>query len=106
MLIRKQELDKRFEETLNALINYSDKLKNLTPYNPIELKIPKNSHIINKTIADIKLWQHTGATIVALRRNTEIIISPGPAAVFQANDRLVVVGKPDVLGKVTKYINK
>jgi len=105
LLERKQEIDKRFEQILNDIIGYSDRLKNLTPYNPLEIKVPEHSQIIGKTIADIKLWQCTGATIVAIRRNTEIIISPGPLAVIYANDRLVVVGKADVLQKVTSFIN-
>lgn len=106
LLEKKQEIDSRFEEILNDIIGYSDRLKNLTPYNPIEVKIPEHSQIVGKTIADIRLWQHTGATIVAIRRGTEIIISPGPLAVMKPNDRLVVVGNADILKKVMDFVNR
>ena len=106
LLEKKQQINQRFEEIMNDIIGYTDRLRNLTPYNPIEVKVPESSQIIGQTIADIKLWQHTGATIVAIRRGTEIIISPGPRATIYANDRMVVVGISDVLQQVTNFINR
>lgn len=106
LLVQKQELDQRFEQILNDIIGYSDRLKNLTPYNPVEIETPRSSHVVGKTIAQLKLWQYTGATVVAIRRGTEIIISPGPLAVIHPDDRIVVVGKEDVLQRMTHFINK
>jgi len=105
LLERKHEIDIRLEEIFTNIIGYSDRLRNLTPYNPIEIKVPEHSHVLGKTIADVKLWQRTGATLVAIRRGTEIIVSPGPLADIQANDRLVVVGNADVLQQVTSFIH-
>lgn len=106
LLTKKQELDTRFEQVLNDIIGYSDRLKNLTPYNPAEVKVSEGSHAIGKTIADLKFWQHTGATVVAIRRGTEIAISPGPLATIQAGDRIVVVGNSDVLEQMSRFLNK
>nr|WP_092073217.1 TrkA C-terminal domain-containing protein [Dendrosporobacter quercicolus]NSL49972.1 GntR family transcriptional regulator [Dendrosporobacter quercicolus DSM 1736]SDM55752.1 transcriptional regulator, GntR family [Dendrosporobacter quercicolus] len=106
LLEKKNEIDKRLENVLNDIIGYSDRLKNLNPYNPIEVKIPANSHLVGRTIADIKLWQHTGATVVAIRRDTDIIISPGPLAVIEADDRLVIVGNAEVLQRSTDFAHK
>lgn len=106
LLTKKQELDTRFEQVLNDIIGYSDRLKNLTPYNPAEVKVAEGSHAIGKTIADLKLWQHTGATVVAIRRGKEIAISPGPLATIRAGDRIVVVGNSDVLEQMSRFLNK
>ncbi len=106
LLAQKYEIDRRLESILSDIIQYSDRLKHLTPYNPIEIKVPEFSHISGKTIADIKLWQCTGATVVAIRRGTEIIISPGPLAVVQADDRLVVVGDAEVLNRTLNFVNR
>ncbi|WP_378956429.1 TrkA C-terminal domain-containing protein [Pelosinus sp. sgz500959] len=106
LLKKKREMDRHLEGILKDIINYSDRLRNLTPYNPVEIEVIGKSHVINKKISDIQLWQHTGATIVAIRRGTEIIISPGPSAVIQAFDRIVVVGDSDVLERTMAYINK
>lgn len=106
LLEKKQAINQRFEEILTDIIGYTDRLRNLTPYNPIEVKVPALSHIVGQTIAEIKLWQHTGATIVAIRRGTDVIISPGPRADIRVDDRLVVVGNSDVLQQVTAFINR
>ena len=106
LLKKKREMDNHLEDILKNIINYSDRLRNLSPYNPVEIEVIAGSHVSGKKICDIKLWQHTGATIVAIRRGTEIIISPGPGAVIKAYDRIVVVGKSDVLERSIAYINK
>ncbi|MEG6586110.1 TrkA C-terminal domain-containing protein [Dendrosporobacter sp. 1207_IL3150] len=106
LLTKKNEIDVRLETILNDIIGYSDRLKNLTPYNPVEVRVPDDSHIIGKTIAEIRLWQHTGATVVAIRRDTDIIISPGPLATIHAEDRLVVVGDAEVLQRSMAFVNK
>lgn len=104
LLERKHEIDVRIEEIFTTIIDYSDRLRNLTPYNPIEIRVPECSRLPGKTIADVKLWQRTGATLVAIRRGTEVIISPGPLADIQVNDRLVVVGNADAIQQVTRFI--
>lgn len=106
LLKKKREMDNDLEDILKNIINYSDRLRNLSPYNPVEIEVHGASHVIGQKICDIKLWQHTGATIVAIRRGTEIIISPGPSAMILACDRIVVVGKSDVLERTVAYINK
>lgn len=105
LLEQKQSMDQRLDKILSEIIGYSDRLKNLSPYNPVEITVPEDSHILGRTVADIRLWQHTGATIVAIRRGMELVISPGPMAEIKADDRLVVVGKSDVLQQVTNFIN-
>lgn len=106
LIAQKQGIDKRLQEIFNEIVEYSDHLKNLSPYNPIEITIPPHSHIVGRTIADIKLWQKTGATIVAIRRDSEISISPGPSAMIRPNDRLIIVGKGNILQKVAHFIEK
>lgn len=105
LLQQKRELDTRLENLLTDIINYSDKLRNLTPYNPVEVEVPATSHIIGHKIAEIRLWQHTGATIVAIRRAGNIIISPGPDAIIEPHDRIVVVGNHEILTKTTNFVN-
>lgn len=106
LLKKKEETDRLFHQNVTKIMGYSDRLKNLTPYNPVEIEIQNNSMAVGRTLTDIRLWHNTGATIVAIRRNTEIIVSPGPNAVLQEKDRIVVVGANDVLHKVTDFINK
>lgn len=106
ILRQKLELDAKLEGILKDIINYSDRLRNLTPYNPVEVEVQAGSHIIGKTIGQFKLWEHTGATVVAIRRGTEIIVSPGPSAKIQPLDRIVVVGGPESLRNTVTYLKR
>jgi K+/H+ antiporter YhaU regulatory subunit KhtT len=106
LLRQKREIDDRLETILSDIINYSDRLRNLTPYNPVEIEIPPHSLVEGKTVGQIKLWQHTGATLVAIRRGTDILISPGPNVPILAHDRIVVVGNEDVLTQTSQYVQR
>lgn len=106
LLKEKKKNDRKFEEILKDIINYSDRLRNLTPYNPVEVNIPRDSHLIGTTIADHQLWQNTGATVVALRRETEVTISPGPHVILREGDTLVVVGDDHVYQRMMDFVTK
>ncbi|NGQ95139.1 GntR family transcriptional regulator [Brevibacillus sp. SYP-B805] len=103
ILAEKKKLDKRLEDLIDSVVNYSDRMRHLTPFNPVEVTVEEGSWVIGKTIADIRLWQFTGATIIALRRGTGATISPGPHVLLRENDRLVVVGDENVLQRTTEY---
>ncbi|CQR72000.1 potassium transporter peripheral membrane component [Sporomusa ovata DSM 2662] len=106
LLREKRDLDVKLETVLTEIINYSDRLRNLTPYNPVEIAVTADAHITGQTISQLRLWQHTGATVVAIRRGTEIIISPGPNAVIKAYDKIVVVGDSDIYQRTSEYFNR
>lgn len=106
LLEQKEENDRRFRGIVNEIMRYADRLKNITPYNPLEIRVPRHSHAVGKRLQDIQLWQHTGATVIAIRRGTEINVSPGPTAVLQPEDRLVIIGADDVLQKVAAFIDE
>jgi K+/H+ antiporter YhaU regulatory subunit KhtT len=105
LLIQKKEIDSKFEVLINALINASDQLQNLKPYNLIEIKVSDHSQALGKTIANLQFWQNTGATIVALRRGTNVSISPGPHVILRENDVLIVVGDGQVQERTNHFIN-
>jgi len=105
LINEKNEINKKIEEILHNIIEYADKLKNLSPYNPIEVEVSGNSKYIGKTISELKFWQNTGGNVVALRKGNDLIISPGPFAVLEEGDVIVVVGGNNILSDVDKFIN-
>ncbi|WP_248924694.1 TrkA C-terminal domain-containing protein [Paenibacillus hamazuiensis] len=106
LLEAKKDIDRKFEVLLTEIIEASDRLKNLKPYHPVEITVLGESHIVGKTIAELQFWQNTGATIVALRRGTNVSISPGPHVIILENDILVVVGDDKVYQRTEQFINR
>ncbi|MFC6333197.1 TrkA C-terminal domain-containing protein [Paenibacillus septentrionalis] len=105
LLKMKKDIDQRFETVLSDIIDASDRLQSLKPYQPVEIKVPEHSQVVGKTISDLQFWQHTRATIIALRRGTDVSISPGPHVIIIANDILVVVGDGQVQERTEAFLN-
>lgn len=106
LLGQRLEIEKKLLYTVEQIISYSDRLKNLSPYNPIEIKIQASSWAIGHNVKELRFWQETGGTIVALRRGDRFIISPGPLLPFEENDIVVVVGEEGIFTEVEKYLNR
>jgi TrkA domain protein len=57
------------------------------------------------SIADLRIREHTRMTVAAIVRDAETIVVPGPDAVLEAGDRLVVLGRPeDLAGFLTHVV--
>lgn len=70
-----------------------------------EVKLVPGSDKIGKTIGELHFWQATGATIVAIRRNQNTILSPGPYAELYAGDAVVFTGKSESVKAVQMFLN-
>jgi K+/H+ antiporter YhaU regulatory subunit KhtT len=106
LLQQKRDIDRKFDSLLTEIVETSDRLKNLKPYNPVEIRVRANSYAEGKTIGDLQFWQNTGATIIALRRGTQISISPGPHVILLGDDVLVIVGSEKAYERTEAFINQ
>jgi TrkA domain protein len=57
-----------------------------------QIAIPASSTYVNRQLGEAKVRTRTGASIVAILRGGEVIVSPGPTFRFAAGDVLVIVG--------------
>lgn len=85
-------LAKKIDESVRSLISINEKFSRTHPFQNYELEIPPTSPVIGLNIGELKFWQRTGATVIAIRRGDKIILSPGPYAVLHANDIIIFVG--------------
>ena len=106
LLNSKNSIEKQMQITTEKIIDYSDRLRNISPYSPLEVELTAKCRLIGKTISEVKFWQNTGGTIIAIRRGKDIILSPGPYAELRVDDILVVVGDEGVLLRINKLLYK
>jgi len=104
MLNRRKEMDKELNESIDKLINYSERFKNTNPFAPLEIKITSEAHLIGKTISETKFWQETGATLIGIRRTNKIILSPGPYAIFSPDDVIIVIGDENSYDRIISFL--
>lgn len=104
ILSKRRILDDELSESIDKLINSSERFKNTNPFAPLEIQITKESHLIGKTISETKFWQETGATVIGIRRAKSLILSPGPYAIFLPDDVIIVIGDENSYDRITRLL--
>ncbi len=93
-----------FNQCLAKLIDYTDRFRSINPFIPSELEITTDSPYVNKTIEEVNFWHNTSATIIAIKRNDALIMSPGPYAVFLEHDILYFIGDENSYQRVQIFM--
>ncbi|MCV7260192.1 cation:proton antiporter regulatory subunit [Mycobacterium shimoidei] len=71
-----------------------------------QVGIPPSSPYVDRPLGDTHARTRTGASIVAIVRNDEVLPSPGPADVLRAHDVLVVIGTEKGIAGVEEIVDK
>lgn len=68
------------------------------------IDVSANTPLVGQTLADSRIRQVTGASIIAIQRGDETISNPGPDVTIEANDILVAIGTREQLSDLTKMV--
>jgi TrkA domain protein len=71
-----------------------------------QVDIPADSPFVGRPLGDTGARTRTGASIVAIVRNDEVLASPGPAEILRAHDVLVVIGTEKGIAGVEHIVDK
>ena len=94
LLEQYEELHQQMIQFTKSLIKNRPHVVEGEPLPNYEIKVPKGSPVIGKSLGELKYWQSTGGTIVAIRRGASTILSPGPYAELYDGDVIILVGTP------------
>lgn len=90
-----KQLHQRISELATSLVNHRYTVSASEEALPnYEVTVPVDSPLIGRSIGGLNFWQATGSTIVAIRRGSTVLLSPGPYAELYANDVIILVGTP------------
>ena len=92
------------KETTNDLINRTNRFRNINPFVPFQLEITENCPFLCKNIGEINFWQNTRATIVGIRKNDHLIMSPGPYAILEAGNIIYFIGDDESLANAQQFL--
>lgn len=101
---KRLELENQLSEAINGVIDYTSRFQEVTEIIPYEFEVSEECPYINRTFADINFWQNTGGTLVAIKRNGTLLLSPGPYVAILPKDILIVVGDESVLASVPDFL--
>lgn len=104
LIEEKKELESKLEDKINDLIEFATQLRNVGLIVPYESLVEPNSLIIGKTLGELNFWNNTGATIIGVKREGKLYLSPGPYLAIKNGDIIVYVGESEVIENVNNYI--
>ncbi len=106
-LVKKQEeINHQIIYLANSVVQTNDKYSESNPFQNYQAEILENSPVIGCTLAELNFWQETRATVIAVRRDGHIILSPGPYVVFQKGDVIIYVGDFSCVNAVNYYLQR
>ena len=74
---------------------FADLTREVPGLNAGQVTIRPGSPFVDRPLGDTRARTRTGASIVAIVRDEEVLASPGPAEILRAGDVLVVIGTED-----------
>lgn len=101
---RQQEETKELYGYLTEVIKQIECYRATNPFIPYELVITEETPYMDKTVGEVNFWQETFATVIAIRRNGTLMMSPGPQAVFRRNDIFYYTGDDECPDRVKKFM--
>nr|WP_122012744.1 TrkA C-terminal domain-containing protein [Maliibacterium massiliense] len=89
---QRDAINERINAIVEQIADLSERFRGSDPIRNYEFELQEDSPLIGQSVRQSAFWQKTEGTIVAIVRSGQIILSPGPDAVFAAHDILVVAG--------------
>ncbi len=84
--------------------SFADLTKEVPGLNAGQVAIRADGPFIDRPLGDTRARTRTGASIVAIVRDEQVLASPGPDEILRAGDVLVVIGTDDGLAGVDAIV--
>lgn len=100
-------MNRKLSELVGALIQSAGTFQAARePLPNYQVTVPADSPLIGQSLGNLKFWQSTGGTVVAIRRGQAVILSPGPYAELYGGDTIILVGSPEAAAAAQRFISK
>ena len=104
MIAARDELNRDIDATLGQILELNQRFRDSDRLHMFTFKIGGTIPALGVSIRDFQFRQKTGATIVAIRRDDETILSPEPSTEFKVNDVLIVACGVQHIDKVRELM--
>lgn len=105
LMMQRRQIDERITDMIGQITDLSDRFRDSDRLRTYEFVVAEDAYIEGKSISHIDFRKHTGATIVAVRRSDEIMLSPPPQTVLKKQDLLVIACDVTDVDGVAGFIN-
>lgn len=105
VLSEREQNDKEFFNLAKDLIEANDRFSASNPFPTYEYTIKEGSLAVGNSLGSLNFWQKTGGTVIAIRRDGSILLSPGPDLTLLEFDIIIFVGNQDILAKTKELLD-
>ncbi len=105
VLGEREQVDKELFILAKDLIEANDRFSASNPFPTYEYTIKEGSLAVGNSLGALHFWQKTGGTVIAIRHNGSILLSPGPDLNLDVLDILILVGTQDSLAKTQELLD-
>ena len=70
------------------------------------LRLPPGNPLVGQTLAEANLRVRTGASVVAIMRDRELVANPKSLTIFKAEDRIGFIGDKEQIEAATKLLSE
>ncbi|HHX81095.1 MAG TPA: GntR family transcriptional regulator [Acholeplasmataceae bacterium] len=102
--ISKKEL--YMKDLIKDMVDKVKKFESINPFIPYEIYINEGCKHLNKSYNDLRFWNNTKATIVGVRRDGRLILSPGPDETIKLMDVIYYIGDEITQQTVETFLYK
>jgi len=85
---------------------FADLTKEVPGLDAGQVRILAGSGFVDRPLGETRARTRTGASIVAIVRDEQVLASPGPSEVLHAGDVLVVIGTEDGISGVQRIVDQ
>jgi K+/H+ antiporter YhaU regulatory subunit KhtT len=101
------EQEKTSREILSiadAIVYTNEKFHKYNLFQAYEAIVPSGSPLSGLKLTEVGFWQHTGATVIAIRRDDKTILSPDPKLELQDMDKIVYIGNITTIDAMEAFL--
>ncbi|MGQ7457560.1 TrkA C-terminal domain-containing protein [Streptococcus suis] len=103
-ILEKMDQQELMLKELRGMVSiYLDQTKRVQkkyPLEPYGLKLTSDSDLLGKQLTEIRVWHYTGAVIVGIERNEDLLIAPSPYQTLEKDDLIYFVGEEESYTRV------
>jgi K+/H+ antiporter YhaU regulatory subunit KhtT len=105
LLLRERDrLNQEIEKLTNDLLDYTFKMAGR--FQKIEeIKVNRYSPLVGRSLMEAEFRGKTGATVLAIYRNGEEIVSPRADTIIEVDDVLIMVSQPEMKDELHRMVD-
>lgn len=104
LLRQRDNLNQEIEKLTNDLLDYTFKMAGR--FQKIEeIKVNRYSPLVGRSLVEAEFRGKTGATVLAIYRNGEEIVSPRADTTIEVDDVLIMVSQPEMKDELHRMVD-